>query len=269
LADTRLDDYVENGRSGSDVPDAVLSGGIEDAQSRFNLAGMCCTNNQPDAKKVAAFKRLLSALQLNASLADATANYLVSARAAGNTVGTLNPDRGTAANAGGGATEATPAAGAGANPAGQISSTAGQRSLNLVHVDDLLAVPGFTPEIVEKLRPYLIVLDDANTININTASAEVIHAVIDTLSISDARAIVMARRNASFRSINDPALMGVLGQKTLGGAADVKTSYFLINGKVRLNRAGMQMQALINRKLPNSTPGVGQGSSQVIWIREF
>ncbi|WP_151635346.1 type II secretion system minor pseudopilin GspK [Noviherbaspirillum aerium] len=269
LAETRLDDYVENGRSGSDVPDAVLSGGIEDAQARFNLAGMCCTNNQPDAKKVAAFARLLSALQLNASLAQATANYLVSSRAAGNTVGTLNPDPGSAANGGGGATGANPAAGAGANPGGQISSTAGQRSLNLVHVDDLLAVPGFTPEIVEKLRPYLIVLDDANTININTASAEVIHAAIDTLSISDARAIVMARRNASFRSSSDAALVAVLGQKTLGAGAGFQTNYFLINGKVRLNRAGMQMQALINRKQQSNTPGVGQGSSQVIWIREF
>lgn len=268
LAETRLDDYVENGRSGSDVPDAVLSGGIEDAQARFNLAGMCCTNNRPNEVKIKAFGRLLSALQLNASLAQATANYLLSAQAAGNTFANPDPGSGggtstnTSPNAGG-STSTNPAGGTQTSPGTQVTSTAGQRTLNLVHVDDLLAVPGFTPEILERLRPYLIVLEDATPININTASEEVIYAVIDTLSISDARAIVMARRNKSFVSINDAALTGILGQRTIGAAANVATGYFLINGKVRLNRAGMQMQALIKRELGS------QSRSQVIWIREF
>ena len=41
---------------------------------------------------------------------------------------------------------------------------------------------------------------------------------------------------------------------------DVKTGYFLVNGNVRLNRAGMQMQALIERN--------GTIAPKVIWIRE-
>jgi general secretion pathway protein K len=268
LADTRLDDYVENGRSGSDVPDAVLSGGIEDAQGRFNLFGICCTNNQPDPKKIQAFGRLLSALQLNTSLAQATANYLMSAGAAGNTIDTSTGGTGsgsststsTGASGTTGTSGSTATGGSQVNPGVQVTSTAAQRTLNLVHVDDLLAVPGFTPDILERLRPYLIVLDGATTININTASAEVIYAVVDTLSISDARAIVMARRNKSFIGINDTALQAVLGQRQIGPVANVATNYFLINGKVRLNRAGMQMQALIKRDARQS---------QVIWIREF
>lgn len=107
LADTRLDDYVENGRSGAEVPDAVLSGGIEDAQSRFNLAGICCANNAPDPKKVLAFGRLLGALQLNSSLAQATASFLQAAR-------TTNAGTGVVGGAGaGGAAGTGGAAGAG------------------------------------------------------------------------------------------------------------------------------------------------------------
>lgn len=266
LADTRLDDYVENGRSGSDVPDAVLSGGIEDAQSRFNLAGICCgANNAPDSKKVLAFGRLLSALQLNSSLAQATANYLLTVRAAASATATAGGGGtgGTGNNGTGGAGGTGGTGGAGGT--GGTQTTAPAQALSLLHVDDLLAVPGFTPEILEKLRPYVIVIEDsvASAININTASEEVIYAVVEGLSISDARAIVMARRNKSFGSINDSALQAVLGDKQIGPVANVKTNYFLINGKVRLNRAGMQMQALIKRELGS------QSRSQVIWIREF
>jgi general secretion pathway protein K len=142
--------------------------------------------------------------------------------------------------------------------------------MNLLQVDDLLSVPGFTPEILEKLRPYIIVLETPTTVNINTASAEVIHAVVESLSISDARAIIMARRNKSFTSLSDGALVNWLKDPNgLNNIVSVTTNYFLINGKVRLNRAGMQMQALIKRVLPGTQAGVAQGSSQVIWIREF
>jgi general secretion pathway protein K len=39
----------------------------------------------------------------------------------------------------------------------------------------------------------------------------------------------------------------------------VSSNYFLVNGNVRLNRAGMTMQALIDRT---------QGNPRVIWVRE-
>ncbi|HJV53629.1 MAG TPA: type II secretion system minor pseudopilin GspK, partial [Noviherbaspirillum sp.] len=40
LAETRLDEYVENKDPSGDVPDASLSGGVVDAQSRFNLTNL-------------------------------------------------------------------------------------------------------------------------------------------------------------------------------------------------------------------------------------
>ncbi len=75
LAETRLDQYVENERVEGDIADAALSGHIVDAQSRFNLTNLA-SNGTVDPAQVAAFQRLLSSLQLTPGLAEATAETL-------------------------------------------------------------------------------------------------------------------------------------------------------------------------------------------------
>src|SRR4051812_46686485 len=58
LADTQLDQYVENGRIDGEASDAALSGNIIDAQSRYNLTGLC-VNGVININEVVAFERLL------------------------------------------------------------------------------------------------------------------------------------------------------------------------------------------------------------------
>src|SRR3990172_1430369 len=41
LAETRLDQYIESGHADTDIADATLSGGISDAQARYNLTNLC------------------------------------------------------------------------------------------------------------------------------------------------------------------------------------------------------------------------------------
>jgi general secretion pathway protein K len=245
LAETRLDDYVENGRADTDVPDAVLSGGIEDAYARFNLIKLV-KGGQPDAEQVAAFGRLLTSLQLSPGLALPTATAIAA---------TLKPP-------------ATPDS-KGGNPGGgstsqSTSTNTAPQFMEFRQVDDLLAVPGFTPEILEALRKYVIVLPlDASTkVNVNTASAEVLSATFPNLSVAEANALVAARKGRAFTSIGDQTLVSLLKNSAdIGGKIQVNSDYFLVYGKVRLNRAGMEMQTLVKRNT-NRT-------AQVIWIREF
>jgi general secretion pathway protein K len=236
LAETRLDQYVENARADSDVPDAAISGGIMDAQSRFNLTNLC-----PDGtikpEEVAAFARLLTNVQLNPALAQATANLMATAKN-------------------------KPAATPGAAPVNAASGTISspQQALNLSYVDDLLAVPGFTPEMLAKLKDFVVVLPRATPVNVNTASAEVLAARIDTLSLSDATVLVRGRENAWFNS-TDEFMQRLPGKNAsaASGQISVSTNFFLVNGNVRLNRAALQMQTLIERNGP---------STKVLWIRE-
>ncbi|GAB3540854.1 type II secretion system minor pseudopilin GspK [Noviherbaspirillum agri] len=230
LAETRLDQYVENASANGDVPDAALSGGIVDAQARFNLNNMCCDpTGGPKPAEVAVLGRLLLNARQNPALAQAAGQLMASAQRK--------------------------------QPEGSNNATTPQ-PMTIVHVDDLLAVPGFTPEILASIKDFLVVLPGSTAINVNTAPAEVLAARIDTLSLSDAAAIVAARENAWFRNHGEFTQRLQAQGKLLGsgtGMVDVKTSFFLINGNVRLNRAGMQMQALIDRSA---------GNPKVLWIRE-
>lgn len=229
LAETRLDQYVENARADADVPDAALSGGIVDAQSRFNLYNLC-PGGVINPDEVAVFGRLLSNLQHSSALAQATADLMASA---------WRKNTGAAGR----------------------NASAG-RPMNIEHVEDLLAVPGFTPEIFESVEDYVVVLPQSTRINVNTASPEVLAARIDTLSVPEAVALAAARQNTWFRSENEFAQR--LQGKGLGAAAGkiaFSTNYFLINGNVRLNRAAMEMQALIHRQNRNTT--------KLLWVREY
>ncbi len=230
LAETRLDQYVENGRADADTADATLSGSISDAQARYNLTNLC-TNGTINPVEVAAFERMLNNAHLDPALAQATAVEMAAAQ--------KNP----AANA--------------ANPDNQ----SGPLPMNLTQVDDLLAVPGFTPEILDKLKNFVIFLPRATPVNVNTAPAEVLAARIKGLSLSDAALLVENRNNIA--SFNDLAgFAQQLPDKSILASSNevaVSTNYFLVNGKVRMSRAGLEVQALIERNVTDT---------KLIWIRE-
>jgi general secretion pathway protein K len=233
LAETRLDQYVENERVEGDIGDAALSGHIIDAQSRFNLTNLA-TNGTVDPAQVAAFQRLLSGQQLDPQLAQASADTLAAGQA-----------------------KAAVPAGAGP-PAVSPSPSSATLTIGITQVDDLLAVPGFTPEAMAKLKNFVTVLPVATRVNINTASAEVLAAIIDTLSPSEAAALVVSRDRAYFRSSAD------LTQRLPGTVIDASqvvfmTNFFLVNGTVRINRAALDMLALIERNGANT---------KTLWIRE-
>jgi general secretion pathway protein K len=230
LAETRLDQYVDNGRADAGIADATLSGSISDAQARYNLTNLC-TNGTINPAEVAAFEQLLINAHMDPALAEATAGVMAVA-------------------------QKTPAVDA-TNHDGQSSP----QPMNLTYLDDLLAVPGFNQEKLDKIRDFVIFLPRATPINVNTAPAEVLAARIDGLSLADAAALVASRNTASFRFISDftERLPGVsLSVSNL--EASVTTNYFLVNGKVRMNRAELQVQALIERNGTITKP---------IWIREY
>lgn len=237
LAETRLDQYVENGRTGSDQTDATLSGQIVDAQGRFNLANLA-QKGKVNPRQVAIFARLLDSLQLDTGLAQATADTMASAQPA--------PPAASESN--------------GSAPANAASEPEAQ-PMELLQVDDLLAVPGFTAAILAPLREFVTLLPRATLINVNTASAKVLAASIGTLSQSDAAALVAARAKTHFRNSADFIALLPTGKAGDISANDfaVATNFFIVNGKVRLNRASMEMQALIERN---------NRSTKLIWVRD-
>ncbi len=225
LSDTRLDRYVESAALRGEAGSAVLSGAIQDAQARLNLSGLATQGKvNPDA--VQAFERLLSNLRQDPGLARAAAQQLA--------------DSQRAEIIGGGAGEPCP--------------------IGFVQVDDLLAVRGCTPTVVNAIREQVVFLPVATPVNANTAPAEVLAAQLPTLSLADATALVNARRGASFRDLAD------LAARLPGKPAEidpalfsVASAYFLVTGRVTIRQATLRVQALVERQ---------GAATHLLWTRE-
>ena len=243
LAETRLDDYLEKGSSDSGAAQAAISGQIVDAQSRFNLTNLA-SGKAVNASEVAVFERLLASLSLSPSLARKAAETVTAAQPGGVTA----PD--------------------GSQSGSQRDNQSGKQesppalSLGLTRVDDLLAVPGFSPEIVAVLKDFVVVLPRFTPINVNTASAEVLAARIGKLSLSEAKALIVSREQAYFRDTADFPQRLPSGSQQSAGMSEiaVSTSYFIIQGKVRVDRASQQIEALVER---------GNSGISIIWIRDY
>ena len=262
LADVRLDDFVENGKLDSDASSATLSGYIVDGQSRFNLNTLLRGGSVSPAD-LAAFTRLLENLRIESAgaLAEAAAAYLTSARMPVPIITTSTPNAMVGAVQNGTANGTAPAAKTGE------SAVAAPRMMALAQVEDLLAISGFTVDTVNRLREFVTVLPpNDSSVNVNTASAELISAIVPGLSLSDASAVVVSRDRAYFKDRADFISRLPSGVVTAPaardiGAVDVKSQYFLVNGKVKLNNAILETQSLLNR------PQIG-GPVKVVWTKE-
>jgi general secretion pathway protein K len=251
LSDTKLNQYVEEGQADSDAADASLSGGIVDAQARYNLTNLA-PNGVINPAEVAVFERLLTALRLDPTLAKATADMIASSspRIPGAALTNGSTTVGNTAGTGGTNVGATGAVASGA-----------PTTLGLTQVDDLLAVPGFAPQAVDMLRDFVIFLPRVTPVNVNTASAEVLGARIASMSTGDAAVIVAARKTAAFRDLTDFA-QRLPGKSVSASSSElsVATSFFLVNGNVKMRRAGLQVQALVERT---------GATTRLVWVREY
>lgn len=229
LAETRLDEYVERERAANEKFDATLSGRVTDAQARYNLTNLV-QNGAVDAAQVQVFRRLLQHLQLNPSLAQSLADEVLLSQPA-----------------------AAPAAGADGTPGGGLGGSSNgtrREPLELIRVEDLLAVTGFTQQAIEKLREFVIVLPIRTTVNVNTAPAEVLASLVENCSVSEGATMVQFRRRTPFNSEADfkSYLAGQSGkQLPQGVGVSVKSDHFLVLSRVRLDRAALDAQSLIYR----------------------
>jgi general secretion pathway protein K len=257
LAETRLDEYIERERVEGENFDATLSGSIADACARYNLRNLA-DKGLVDTQQTEVFGRLLRNLQLDPQLAGRAAAFV----AAGQPLEAPVPEGGEPAPPPGGQPPATPPPSAAAQRAAR-SSVSGT-PMKFLAVEDLLTVPGFTPEMVERLRPFVIVLPDPAPVNVNTAPAEVLAALVPNMSVTEANSLVVRRQRAPWRDMNYFSSEIGDSRPVTPGAADVKSSWFIVTSRIRLDRAALDAEALIHR-FPTLIAG---GGTQVVWIRQ-
>ncbi|NVI09574.1 type II secretion system minor pseudopilin GspK [Paraburkholderia youngii] len=255
IAKTRLSDFLgQIGEVRAEQGAATyLSGSIEDAQSRFNLRNLVASPapgvTQISAEQMGAYQRLLVSLGLSGQLAKVTALHV----RAGLSQSATRFQTGTSISG-------SPQVGGGGMTGGNFTNQPGIEDgednvavapLLMTGVDSLLDIPGYTPEIVAKLRPFVTVLPTVTAVNMNTASAEVIAAVVPGMAVSQAQALVARRQTVFFRNAGDVQLAltaaGVQSASIDPNQFDVTSSYFLVHGTVQHERAEVDRTTLVYR----------------------
>jgi general secretion pathway protein K len=281
IAKTRLSDFLGKIGQAGDAGEAgqtYLAGSIEDAQAKFNLRNLVSVPApgalQIDQQQVQAFARLLALLGINGGLAKDAALRL--------RAGLLQ--------------SATRFQTPGANPVGSVQQAQPQQlggviggnnftdkpgladsdndntdaaPLQMMSVDALMNVPGFTPEIVARLRPFVTVLPTQTPVNMNTAPAEVVAAIVPGMSLSSAQAFVARRETVFFRNTGEVtnALQGAGVVQTASDSSqiptDVTTSYFFVHGRVQHQRAQVDRTTLVFRDPLTHTTRIVQVRDQL------
>ncbi len=169
-----------------ELGDGTIQITVEDEERKFDLNKLVMTNgNAPDEKRIAIFRRLLEILEIDPSLADAVVDWLDN--------------------------DNTPRVG-GAESDYYESLPFPYKAKNdfFDTVDELRLVRGVTPEIFEKLRPFVTVYGDG-LINLNTAPKPILMALsgypgaadIGTITEETADEIIAYRKDTPFQNVAD------------------------------------------------------------------
>lgn len=205
------------------VENGSLEGRIEDQQGRFNLNNLQ-SNGKVDPTQVGHLLRLLSVLDLPTALAGALADWIDA--------------------------DGEPQAQDGAEDETYLALQPPYRTANrpLIDVAELALVRGYDARVRERLRPFVSALPRFTAVNVNTAPAEVLYAIVGHLTLDDARAIVAERGQGYFRSVAEFSARLPRGLSAETRDIAVGSDYFVASMRATIGGTQARGSALLARE---------------------
>jgi general secretion pathway protein K len=190
--------------------DAAISGGIADAQGKFNLRGLVDATGKVVPAQVQGLQRLCDLLGAPGDLAARVAEILSKSLAPQTDSDTRGPP---------------------------------------IRPDKLLdlAWQGLNVETLNRLAPYIELLPLVTPVNVNTAPREVLVAAIDGLDTGAAERLVQSRQRAPFETLDAvrTALGGTI--KVDETRVGVSSAWFEVSGQLRLDERVVEERSLVQR----------------------
>lgn len=214
----------------------VVEGRLDDEQGKFNLRNLV-SQQQPDVAQLQSFQRLCQLLGIDPSVSQRISQRVLASyaqRTGGSDVSSLR--------------STSPEAAQTLLPA---------RAPMLRSLDDLALEPG----VQQRLAAYVSVLPDNTWVNGNTASAEVLSAVVPGLSLSQAQGLV-AERDSGRWFINRGDFVNRLRMPQLlvdSVQVGITSEWFRWHGRARREQRRVAVEALLYRPEDRQP--------QVIWWR--
>ncbi|KAA8562410.1 hypothetical protein FX985_02476 [Pseudomonas extremaustralis] len=187
----------------------VFEGRIDDEQGKFNLRNLV-NREQLDAEQLHSFERLCRTLGVDPAVSRRISQRVIASYA----------------------------------QKGLPAKYPMLRSL-----DDLSGLEGLTPEVLQRLQAYISVLPGNTWVNGNTASAEVLSAVVPQLSLSQAHGLVAERDNGHwFINRGDFVNRLHLPQVAVDSVqVGITSEWFRLQGQARRERRRVTIDALLHR----------------------
>lgn len=222
LAEARLSSFLAAERDAGTEPEleAFLSGAITDAQARYNLRNLVDDQGRPAAGEEAVLARLCVA----AGLPPQTAQRLAAGLAKSWSRGAL-------------------------------ADEAADTPLPVQRFEHLGWI-GLDAPALAALRPLVEVLPLRTQLNVNTASLEVLAAVLG-VDAGTAQRLVSQRQTAPFENLDRVRTLLPEGVPFDPARLSVRSSFFEVQGRVRLDARVVQERALLQRR----------GTNEVVVVR--
>jgi general secretion pathway protein K len=131
-------------------------------------------------------------------------------------------------------------------------------------VNELSGLTGFTESTLRRLKPALIALPESTFINVNTANADVLRALFQGMSTSQANAFISGRLENPLKSHLDVRnLLTRVGVTQAGENAlmDTKSGFFITRSEVRFGEALYVGQSVLRRKATSSSASAATDST--------
>lgn len=206
---------------------------LEDLQGRFNLNNLSPTLNNNYQQDLQRFRRLLTTLQLDPQLADAVLDWL---------------DQDLTTTVPGGAEDDY-----------YMSLIKPYRSANnlMTSPSELRSIKGFIDkDVYETIEPFVCTLPVVTSININTASSEVLQSASDNITASDVENILKERDgepdnpddDSPFKDIKDfTELMKKKDKDFTADGMRIDTEYFLLSSYIEAGRGKVRLYSILQR----------------------
>ena len=201
-----------------EIEDGQLEIEISDLAGRFNLNNLVDANGKALPVEVARFGRLLDLLQIDPAVATMTADW-------------IDTDESTARG-------------------GSEASELGLRTLlnaPLVDPSELRILPGLEGEAWAKLAPFVAALPPGTSLNLNTASPEVLYAYcVEGIRLGDVERFLLLRKQQPITDASDPRIGPLFGAAVTG--LDVKSDFFAVRVHARYRERHVRFETHMQRE---------------------
>ncbi len=136
-----------------------------------------------------------------------------------------------------------------ANGLRDAAATAGAGAPLLPQSVEQLGWLGIDAATLRTLQPFVVLLPRPTPVNIDTAPREVLAAAIKGLDLGSAERLLQLRQRTPFQSVDQLAaqLPGLKVGQTKP-ALDVKSSFFEVRGRLRLDDRVLEQRSLVERR---------------------